>query len=103
MPAVVIDTDFIEKLEEDVGAFEGVVDRVRLIVPRHKGGGTSERIGEAVAHHMPVGGGKAAVVLHRLPCDHLLRVVLFEGEGIFGFWPFVLDLWDIGKERHEFV
>lgn len=100
VPAVVIDADFIEKLEEDIGALEGVGNGIALIIPWHQSGWAAEWIGESVAHDVPVGSSETAMLFHGFPCDDLFGVVLLECERIFGFWAFVLDFWDIGKVRH---
>ena len=100
VPAVIIDAGLIEKLEEYVGAFEGVIDGVSAIVPRHQGSRSAKGIGEAVAHHVPVCGGEAGMVLHGFPGDDLVGIVLLERKRIFRFRAFVLDFWDIGKKRH---
>ena len=100
VPAVVVDAGLIEELEEDIGALEGVVHGIALVIPWHQRSRASEGVGKTVAHHVPVGGGEAGVLLHRLTRDDFVRVVLLEGVGVLGFGSFELNFWDIGKIRH---
>ena len=100
VPAIVIDAGLIEELEEDVSALEGVGNGVGLVVPRHQSCRATEGIGETVAHHVPVSGGEAAMLLHRFPGDDLIGIVLLERKGILGLGAFELDFRDIGKKRH---
>ena len=99
--AIVVDVDLVEELEEDVGALEGVVHGVRLVVPRHDGSGAAEWIRQAVAHDMPVSGGEAHVVAHRLAINEFVRIVVLEREGVFRSRAFVADFWNAWKKGHE--
>jgi len=46
---------------------------------------------------MPIGGSETQVIAHRLSLDQLIGVVVFEGEGIFGFGTLVGDLRNAGE------
>ena len=101
MEAVEVDLALLEELEEDRDATKGIVEGVGAVIPRHEGGAGAERVGEAVAHHVPVGRGEAHVVLHLLPADLLVRVVVLEGERVLGLRSFELDDRDIREVRHD--
>ena len=60
-------------------------------------GASTEGIGERIAHDMPIGGSETQVNAHRLSLDQLIGVVVFEGEGIFGFGTLVGDLRNAGE------
>ena len=98
--AVEVDLALLEELEEHRDATQGVVEGVGAVIPGHEGGAGAERVGEAVAHHVPVGRGEAHVVLHLLPADLLVRVVVLEGERVLGLRSFELDDRDIREVRH---
>jgi len=100
VPAVVIDTDFIEELEEHIGALKGVGHGIALIIPWHEGSWATEGIGETVAHDVPISGSEAAMILHGFSSDDFVRIVLFESERVFGFWTFVLYFRDVREIGH---
>ena len=103
--AVEVDVDLLEEFKEDAHALLGVGNGVRSVIPGHQRRAAAKGIGERVAHHMPVGGGEAQMVSHRLALDEFVGIVLFKGEGIFGFRPFEGDLWDAGEvfSAHGFI
>ena len=98
--AVEVDLALLEELEEDRDTAEGVVEGVGTVIPGHEGRAGAERIGKAVAHHVPVGRGEAHVVLHLLSADLLVRIVVLEGERVLGLRSFELDDRDIREVRH---
>ncbi len=80
--AVVFDAAFLHELEHGPDSLLCVLDGIGSIVPRALGGRAAERIGESVAHRMPVGAAETEVFLHRLPPDDLVRVVVLESQGV---------------------
>ena len=100
VPAVVIDADFIEKLEKDIGSLEGVGNGIALIIPRHEGGRATEGIGETVTHHVPVSGSEAAMIFHGFSSDDFVGIVLLESEWVFRFRTFVLYFRDVREVGH---
>lgn len=46
---------------------------------------------------MPVSGAEPEMLFHRFAFDDFVRVVMFEGERVFGVRPFVSDLGDVEK------
>ena len=101
MEAIEVDLALLKEFEEDRYAAEGVVERVGAVIPGHEGRAGAEGVGKAVAHHVPVGGGEAHVVLHLLPADLLVRVVVLEGERVLGLRSFELDDRDVREVRHD--
>ena len=79
-------------------------DGVGAIIPGTLGGADAKRIGEAVAHGMPVGDAEAEVVTHLLARHDFVGVVVLEGERVLGFWTLKLDLLDVRKSfAHQVV
>ncbi len=70
-----------ELLEELEGHFHtelGVADRVGAVIPRPECRTNAERVGEGVAEGMPVHHREPEVLLHRLPVDDLVGIIMFE-------------------------
>ena len=72
--------------------------RVGAVFPRPHGAAGAERVAAHAAEGVPVAHGEAQVLLHRLAFDHLVRVVVPEGERVLRVGAFVFDLGDVGEE-----
>ena len=86
MKAVEIDADLLEELEEDVDSPECVVDRIGPIVPWHAGRSNTERIGQRIAHRVPVG-GEPQVLTHRTASNDRPGVIVLERQGFLDSGP----------------
>ena len=87
-------TELFEEFEGDPHARLSHLDGVGAVLPRANGGADAEHVTKLAANSVPVGDGEAEMVLHRLPGDKFLGVVVLEGERVLGARPFVLDLGD---------
>ena len=90
--AVERDAELLHELEGDADALLGHLDRVGAVFPRPHGAAGAERIAAHAAERVPVGDGEAQVLLHRLAFDHLVGVVMPEGERVLRVRAFVADL-----------
>jgi len=98
--AVEIYADFLQKFKKDPDALARIGQRIGAVVPWHQRCRSAKRIGETIAHGVPVGGGKTQMVAHRFAL-HLFRgIVLLEGKGILRLRPFVGDDGDFWECRH---
>src|SRR4029077_8834964 len=81
-------TEFLDKFEGDAGAFLGIADGVRAVVPRPLHRARTERVAASAAEGVPVNDRKAQVVAHRLALDDFAGIVMLERERVFGTRPF---------------
>ena len=90
--------ELLEELEGDLGLALGVGDRVAAVVPGPQRRADAERVGERVTEGMPVDDREAEVLLHRLPIDDLVGVVMLEVQRVPRLGATVLDLGHVGEE-----
>jgi hypothetical protein len=96
--AVEADAELLHELEGHVGPLHGHLQRVGVVLPRAEHGAGAERVGAGATEGVPVGDGEPEVVLHRLPLDERVGVVVAEGEHARGLRTLVLDPAD-ARER----
>ncbi|MPM07985.1 hypothetical protein SDC9_54296 [bioreactor metagenome] len=82
-----------EKFESCISLGDGIRILVSL-AEREVDGGIAERVGTIGAEAVPVSGGKAQVLLHRLSGDFLLSIIIFESQRVFTALSFELNLAD---------
>ena len=97
VPAVVGGSELRHELERHVDPIERVLDRIGSVVPGAVQCWRAERVRTGPAEGVPVADGEPEQVLHRLAFDHLIRVVVLEGEIVLAVRPLVLDLRDFGE------
>ena len=83
--------EFFNELERDPRAILGIGHRIGAIVPWPDRRAHPERIGERVAERVPIDDRKAQMFAQGFALDDFSRVVMFEGQRVFGFRPFVFD------------
>ena len=81
--AVVVDTDLVHELEEDVDPVDGIFHGVTAIIPGHLCSAGTEGVAKGIAHHMPIGCSETHVFLHGFTANCLVGIVLLEGQWIF--------------------
>ena len=94
MEGVVRGAQFFDELEGDTSTVLRVVDRVRAIVPRAQHRARAERVAARASERVPVNHAKAQMLPHGPALDNLAGIVVFEGQRIFRFGPFVRDAFD---------
>jgi hypothetical protein len=87
--AVEINLALFEKLKKDWHPTQGIVERIRAIVPRHQGSGATEGITQTVAHYVPIGRRETHMVLHFLSADFLVRIIMLESKNVLRLWTFI--------------
>ena len=95
MPAVVVHAELVHELKAGPHAALRIGDGVAAVIPRALGGAATERIGQRVAHGVPVGDRKAHLRAHRFATDDFVRVVVLEGESVAALGSFVLNFRDV--------
>ena len=65
--------------------------RIGAVFPGPDGAAGAERVAAGAAERVPVAHGEAQVLPHRLAFDHLVGVVMAEGERVLRVRAFVLD------------
>ena len=89
----------LEELERHRELHFGERERVAVTRPRSQERLTAELVGAGPGEAVPVGNGKAEVVLHALAEHFPVRVVPAEGHRVIGARPFVSDLRNVREER----
>ena len=89
METVEINLALFEKLEKDRHTTQSIVERIRTIVPRHQGGGTTKGVTQAIAHHVPIGGRETHMVFHFLSADFLVWIVMLKSKNVLRLWTFI--------------
>ena len=84
--------EFFDELERGPRAIFGIGHRVRAVVPRTDGGADAKRVGAGAAKRVPIDDREAQMIAHGFAFDDFGGVVMFKGQRIFGFWPFVFEL-----------
>ncbi len=97
MEAVERRTQRREHLEGNIGLQLREFHRV-LRIPGPFEGAATKRITALPGEGMPVSDRKAQVVLHPLTHDHLVGIVVTEGERIGALRPFILDPGDVSEK-----
>jgi hypothetical protein len=97
MEAVERCTQRREHLEGNIRLQLGKFHRV-LRIPRPVEGAPAKRVAAFPGEGMPVGNGKAQMVFHPLAHDHLVGVVMAEGQRIAALRPLVLDPGDVSEK-----
>ena len=100
MEAVEGRAEFLDELEGNIHPLDRVLDRLAAVVPGTLQRGSTEGIGSGGPEGMPITDTETEMLLHRPPLDHLLGVVVMEGQGVSALGPLVGDLLDVGEVRH---
>ena len=89
---------FLEELNEHPRAVLRIGHIIGARFPRPHRGARAKRVIAHPAHGVPVGNAEAQMLLHRLAFDHLVGVVMFEGQRIFGIRAFVFNCLNVREK-----
>ena len=86
-PSVVMETEavdaaFLQELKECIGAAQASAQCVGAVIPGHERCGCAKRIGEPIAHGVPIAGRKAHMLTHGLAINRCIGVVMAKRERI---------------------
>ena len=101
METVIRNTELLHELKRYIDLLQRHLKRVRPVIPWTNGASWTERITTSTAEGVPPRHSETQVLLHRLPLNNLIRVVVAEREWILGVWSLVLNLWHVEILSHD--
>jgi len=102
MECVKGDAQFLEKLESHADSILSVFDGISAIFPWSDRSTDTERVIALSAERMPVDYTEPQMILHCLPFNQGVFVVIAKRQRVARMGAFVIDTGYLGKCRHDF-